>query len=74
VIVHGFLLYGLSALQDTFLCQQNLSWPGQENISKQQSTWMALDGGGATVALEDGGHAAALGVGIGQQFKIAATA
>jgi hypothetical protein len=36
---------------------------------------MALEnGGGATVALEDGGHAAALGVGVGRQFKIVGVA
>jgi hypothetical protein len=50
-------------------------WNFQENISTQQSTWMALeDGSRATVALEDGGNAAALGAGIGRRFKIAAAA
>ncbi len=44
-------------------------------ISSQQSTWMVLeDGGGATVALKDGGSAVALGSGVGRQFKIAAAA
>jgi hypothetical protein len=47
----------------------------KKNISTQQSTWMALkDGSSATVALEDGGDAAALGGGVGRQFKIAAAA
>jgi hypothetical protein len=41
-------------------------------ISTQQSTWMVLeDGGGAAVALKDGGSAVALGGGVGRQFKIA---
>jgi hypothetical protein len=44
-------------------------------ISTQQSTWMALkNDGGTTVALEDGGDAAALGGGVGRQFKITAAA
>jgi hypothetical protein len=47
----------------------------KKNTSTQQSTWMALEnGGGTTVALENGNHTAALGKGIGRQFKIAGAA
>ncbi len=47
----------------------------RNKIRTQQSTWMEMvleDGGGAAVALKDGGGVAALGGGIGRQFKIAA--